>query len=162
LIITTNAGAQAAEKNQIGFATSENTYSDADLKKFFAPEFRNRLDAVVTFKKLTKETMIKVVGKFMLEVKEQVKEKGIRIKLSNEAIDWLIEKGFDPKMGARPLHRIIDKEIKRPLAKQMLFGELTNGGAVTITVVDGKLDLQAKAKVKKETTQHETPTEHTD
>ena len=162
LIITTNAGAQAAEKNQIGFATSTNTYSDADLKKFFAPEFRNRLDAIVTFKKLTKETMIKVVGKFMVEVKDQVKEKGIRIKLSNDAIDWLIEHGFDPKMGARPLHRIIDKEIKRPLAKQMLFGELVNGGTVTINVVDGKLDLQAKAKVKKEKVPHESPTEHTD
>lgn len=161
LIITTNAGAQAAEKNQIGFATSANTYSDADLKKFFAPEFRNRLDAIVTFKKLTKETMIKVVGKFMLEVKEQVKEKGIRIKLSNDAIDWLIEHGFDPKMGARPLHRIIDKEIKRPLAKHMLFGSLTNGGTVTINVVDGKLDLQAKAKVKKEKVQDEPSTENT-
>ncbi len=149
LIITTNAGAQDAEKNQIGFGQQEKQYSDEALKKFFAPEFRNRLDAVVTFGKLTKETMIKIVGKFMVEVKDQIKEKGIKIKISDEAIDWLIEQGFDKKMGARPLQRVIDKEIKRPLARMMLFGELKNGGGLTISVVDNKLILTPKAKVPK-------------
>ena len=149
LIITTNAGAQDAEKNQIGFGQQEKQYSDEALKKFFAPEFRNRLDGVVTFGKLTKETMIKIVGKFMVEVKDQIKDKGIKVKISDDAIDWLIEKGFDAKMGARPLQRVIDKEIKRPLAKMMLFGDLKNGGVLTITVTDGLLALTAKPKVPK-------------
>ena len=147
LIITTNAGAQASEKNAIGFGKQDKDYSDTDLKKFFAPEFRNRLDGVVTFGKLTKETMIKIVGKFMVELKGQIKEKAIRIKISDDAIDWLIEKGFDAKMGARPLQRVIDKEIKRPLAKLMLFGELKGGGALSIVVENDNLLLIAKPKV---------------
>ena len=149
LIITTNAGASDSEKNQIGFGQQEKQYSDEALKKFFAPEFRNRLDAVVTFGKLTKETMIKIVGKFMVEVRDQVKEKSIKIKITDEAIDWLIEKGFDAKMGARPLQRVIDKDIKRPLAKLMLFGDLKNGGLLTISVAGSALSLTAKPKVPK-------------
>ena len=151
LILTTNAGAQSAEKNQIGFGEQSKSYSDADLKKFFTPEFRNRLDGIITFNKLGKETMVKIVTKFMDEVRAQVKDKGIRIKLTKSATDWLIEKGFDPKMGARPLQRIIDKEIKRDLAKMMLFGELKNGGALAISVApnennETKLVLIAKGK----------------
>ncbi len=147
LIITTNAGAQDAEKNAIGFGSQQKDYSDASLKKFFAPEFRNRLDAVVTFGKLTKEIMIKIVGKFMVELKEQIKEKSIKIKITDEAIDWLVEKGFDSKMGARPLQRVIDKEIKRPLSRQMLFGELKNGGSLTVDVDKESIVLIAKPKV---------------
>jgi ATP-dependent Clp protease ATP-binding subunit ClpA len=108
LILTTNAGAQDAEKNVIGFGTQEKEYSDKDLKKFFTPEFRNRLDGIITFNKLCKDTMIKIVTKFIDELKEQVKDKAIRIKIDKEAVNWLIEKGFDPKMGARPLQRTID------------------------------------------------------
>jgi ATP-dependent Clp protease ATP-binding subunit ClpA len=146
LILTTNAGAANAEKNAIGFGAQTKDYSDADLKKFFAPEFRNRLDAVVTFNKLEKETMVKIVTKFIGELKEQVKEKSIKVTATVKATDWLIEKGFDPKMGARPLQRVIDKEIKRPLARMMLFGELKNGGSVSITIVDDKIELVAKPK----------------
>jgi ATP-dependent Clp protease ATP-binding subunit ClpA len=149
LIITTNAGASDADKNRIGFSTQEQSYSDAALKKFFAPEFRNRLDATVTFGKLTKETMIKIVGKFMVELKEQIKDKGIKVKISDDAIDWLIEKGFDAKMGARPLQRTIDKEIKRPLARLMLFGDLKNGGSLNVTVKNDAIELIAKPKVQK-------------
>jgi ATP-dependent Clp protease ATP-binding subunit ClpA len=149
LIITTNAGASEADKNRIGFAAQEQTYSDAALKKFFAPEFRNRLDATVTFGKLTKETMIKIVGKFMVELKEQIKDKGIKVKISDDAIDWLIEKGFDAKMGARPLQRTIDKEIKRPLARLMLFGDLKNGGSLNVTVKNDVIELITKPKVQK-------------
>lgn len=148
LIITTNAGAQESEKNKIGFGSQEREYEDKELKKFFPPEFRNRLDGVVTFGKLTKETMIKIVGKFMLEVKTQVKEKNIKIKITDSAIDKLIDLGFDRKMGARPLQRVIDKEIKRPLAKLMLFGDLKDGGALTIDSKDNKLILTVKPKVK--------------
>ena len=149
LILTTNAGAQSAEKNQIGFGEQSKEYSDADLKKFFTPEFRNRLDGIITFNKLGKETMTKVVTKFIDELREQVKEKAVRIKINKEATDWLIEKGFDPKMGARPLQRVIDKEIKRDLAKMMLFGDLKAGGWLTITVDNDKLVLVTKPKVPK-------------
>ena len=151
LILTTNAGAKDAEKNQIGFGSQEREYEDKELKKFFPPEFRNRLDGVITFGKLSKETMIKIVGKFMLEVKEQVKNKKIKIKITDEAIDWLVDKGFDSKMGARPLHRVIDKEIKRPLAKRMLFGDLREGGILNIGVADNNILLTVKSKIKADT-----------
>jgi len=149
LILTTNAGAQANEKNQIGFGSQDKDYTDAELKKFFTPEFRNRLDAVITFNKLGKETTVKVVDKFMDELREQVKDKGIRIKINAEATNWLIAKGFDSKMGARPLQRVIDKEIKRDLARMMLFGDLKGGGWLHISVADDKLVLVAKAKTLK-------------
>ena len=149
LILTTNAGAQSAEKNAIGFGAQEKDYSDADLKKFFTPEFRNRLDGIMTFNKLGKESMTKVIVKFMDELRAQVKEKSIRIKLDKESTNWLITKGFDPKMGARPLQRVIDKEIKRPLAKLMLFGNLRNGGVLNITVQDDKLVLLSTPKESK-------------
>jgi ATP-dependent Clp protease ATP-binding subunit ClpA len=149
LILTTNAGAQDAEKNVIGFGTQEKDYSDKDLKKFFTPEFRNRLDGIITFNKLGKDTMIKIVTKFIDELKDQVKDKAIRIKIDKEATNWLIEKGFDPKMGARPLQRVIDKEIKRDLARMMLFGDLKAGGWLTITVDDNKIVLVAKPKAPK-------------
>jgi ATP-dependent Clp protease ATP-binding subunit ClpA len=149
LILTTNAGAQSAEKNAIGFGAQEKDYSDADLKKFLTPEFRNRLDGVITFNKLGKDTMVKIVNKFIDELREQVKDKSIRIKINKEAIEWLITKGFDAKMGARPLQRVIDKEIKRDLAKLMLFGDLKNGGWLNITVADDKIVLVSKAKESK-------------
>jgi len=146
LILTTNAGAADAEKNVIGFGTQEKDYSDKDLKKFFTPEFRNRLDGIMTFNKLGKETMTKIVTKFVDELRAQVKEKGIKVKLDKESTNWLITKGFDPKMGARPLQRVIDKEIKRPLAKLMLFGNLKNGGSLNITVANDALVLIGTAK----------------
>ena len=93
--------------------------------------------------------MIKIVTKFVDELKEQVKEKGVRIKIDKEATNWLITKGFDPKMGARPLQRVIDKEIKRPLAKQLLFGDLTNGGWVTISIQDDSIALVSKPRMSK-------------
>ena len=133
LILTTNLGAKDAEKNTIGFGDdTEKEYEDTDLKKFFAPEFRNRLDGVITFAKLGKEVMMKIVGKFLLELKTMVKVKNVAIEITDEALDALVDKGFDPKMGARPLQRVIDKEIKRPLSRQLLFGDLKNGGSVTI------------------------------
>jgi ATP-dependent Clp protease ATP-binding subunit ClpA len=142
LILTTNLGAKDAEKNTIGFgAESEEGYSDAALKKYFSPEFRNRLDGVITFAKLSKPVMMKIVGKFLVELKDMVKDKGIKITISDEALDHLVDKGFDPKMGARPLQRVIDKDIKRPLSKQILFGSLKNGGNVNIDFKDGELVL---------------------
>jgi len=149
LILTTNAGASDAEKNAIGFGGQEKEYSDKDLKKFLTPEFRNRLDGIVTFNKLGRDTMVKIVNKFIDQLKEQVKDKAVRIKIDKEAVNWLIDKGFDAKMGARPLQRVIDKEIKRDLAKLMLFGELKKGGWVTITIDDDKIALAVKPKTPK-------------
>ena len=149
LILTTNAGANEAEKNAIGFGSQEKDYNDKDLKKFFTPEFRNRLDGIITFNKLAKETMVKVVNKFVDELKAQVKDKNIKIKINKEAINWLIEKGFDSKMGARPLQRVIDKEIKRNLAKMMLFGALKNGGVASITIDGDQIMIVATPKESK-------------
>ena len=142
LILTTNLGAEDAEKNTIGFGEEEDRdYEDTELKRFFAPEFRNRLDGVVTFGKLSKETMMKIVGKFLVELKTQVKDKNIDITISDEALDYLVNKGFNRKMGARPLQRVIDNDIKRPLSRQLLFGELKDGGKCNIDVADNELVL---------------------
>ena len=148
LILTTNLGATEAEKNTIGFGDDfENSYEDTELKKFFAPEFRNRLDGTITFGKLSKEIMMKIVGKFLVELRDMVHAKGIKINIDDKALDTLVDKGFDSKMGARPLQRVIDKEIKRPLSKEMLFGGLKNGGEVTINVNDSnEFTLKVTAK----------------
>jgi ATP-dependent Clp protease ATP-binding subunit ClpA len=147
LILTTNLGAADSEKNTIGFGGEfeSNTYEDKALKKFFAPEFRNRLDGVITFAKLGKEIMLKIVGKFLVELKDQVKDKNVKIAITDETLDYLVEKGFDPKMGARPLQRVIDKEIKMPLARELLFGKLKDGGNLTIDVVDNAIALKVDA-----------------
>ncbi len=148
LILTTNLGATEAEKNTIGFGDDfENSYEDTELKKFFAPEFRNRLDGTITFGKLSKEIMMKIVGKFLVELRDMVHAKGIKINIDDKALDVLVDKGFDSKMGARPLQRVIDKEIKRPLSREMLFGGLKNGGEVTINVNDSnEFTLKVTAK----------------
>ncbi len=147
LILTTNLGAKDSEKNTIGFGdTLERDYTDQELKKYFPPEFRNRLDGVVTFGRLEKTTMIKIVGKFLKTLKDQISDKNIDITVSDEAMDLLVEQGFDRKMGARPLQRVIDSEIKRPLSKEILFGNLKGGGVVKIGVADGKLHLVSEPK----------------
>jgi ATP-dependent Clp protease ATP-binding subunit ClpA len=147
LILTTNLGAQEAEKNAIGFNDSmTKEYEDIDLKKFFTPEFRNRLDGVITFGKLSKEVMMKIVGKFLVELKTQVKDKDIAITVTDEALDYLVDKGFDPKMGARPLQRVIDNEIKRPLSREMLFGLLKEGGSITIDYRDNQIMLDSQVE----------------
>ena len=149
LFLTTNLGADKLDKNVMGFnATTTTEYDDKDMKTYFAPEFRNRLDGVIVFKKLDKNVLIKIVGKFMLDLKNTLKEKNVNVTLSDEAIDYLVEKGFDPKMGARPMQRVIDNDIKKPMAKLLLFGELKNGGDVTITVKDKKLHLIPSKSVK--------------
>jgi ATP-dependent Clp protease ATP-binding subunit ClpA len=145
LILTTNLGAAEAEKNNIGFMEDfEKEYEDGALKKYFAPEFRNRLDGVVTFAKLSKETMMKIVGKFLVELKDMVKDKNVKITVSDETLDYLVEKGFDPKMGARPLQRVIDREIKRKLARELLFGDLKDGGNLCVNIAKGEIVLETK------------------
>ena len=150
LILTTNLGAAEAETNTVGFGEMEKDLDDGELKKFFAPEFRNRLDGIMTFGKLDKNTMIKIVGKFLVDLKVMLTDKGVETTISDEAIDFLIDKGFDSKMGARPLQRVIDNDIKTPLSKVLLFGDLKNGGTLHINVKDGAFDLQTVKSKSKE------------
>ena len=149
LILTTNLGADQLEKNAMGFNQTKDTeYDDKDMKRFFAPEFRNRLDATVVFAKLSKEVLIKIVGKFMLELKNMLKEKSVKLELTNEAIDYLVDNGYDSKMGARPMQRLIDDKIKQPLSKELLFGKLKQGGEVKVTANDKGLVLDIPDNIK--------------
>jgi len=151
LILTTNLGAQESEKNAIGFNDDvEKDYEDSELKKFFKPEFRNRLDATITFAKLGKEVMMKIVGKFLLDLKQMVVDKNVSISVSDEALDYLVEKGFNKKMGARPLQRVIDAEIKRPLSRELLFGKLKNGGKLEINIKEDNLILEIEGDLVEE------------
>jgi ATP-dependent Clp protease ATP-binding subunit ClpA len=140
LIMTTNAGASDLARTAIGFGSNVRTGDDQEaITKLFTPEFRNRLDAIVSFGHLPKEVVRKVVEKFVLQLEAQLAERQVNIELSTEAADWLAEKGYDQQMGARPLARVIQEEIKKPLAEEVLFGKLTGGGTVRILLADGKL-----------------------
>ena len=142
--MTSNAGAKEMSGSVIGFgersgdALSKGT--DA-LTKLFNPEFRNRLDAVLTFAPLTREVMRMIVKKFIAEVSEQLKQKKVVLDMEDEAIDWLSLKGYDPVFGARPLSRLVQTDIKDPLSDEILFGRLTRGGRVVIRVLNDKLEF---------------------
>jgi ATP-dependent Clp protease ATP-binding subunit ClpA len=147
IILTSNLGASDMEKGGLGFG--ETSYDDADVeavKNFFAPEFRNRLDGVMRFQKLGKKAIFKVVGKFIKEINDQLQEKNVAINVDETVVEWLGEKGFDDKMGARPIHRTIEQELKKPISKEILFGALNQGGEVFVTIKDGKLDFQYQSK----------------
>jgi ATP-dependent Clp protease ATP-binding subunit ClpA len=155
LIMTSNLGARDNENNTIGFNDLERDgEDDKAVKKFFAPEFRNRLDAVIKFSKLAPETVTQIVKKFVSDLNSQLKDKGIEIVLTSAATKWLAEKGYDKKMGARPLARIIDNEVKSPLSRRVLFGDLVNGGRVTVDIVDNKLSFTV-AEIPKPLTKEE-------
>jgi ATP-dependent Clp protease ATP-binding subunit ClpA len=140
LIMTSNLGAADNEKNTIGFGDlGKDGEDDKAIKKFFAPEFRNRLDAVIKFRKLGEEVVVQIVKKFINELNSQLKDKNIEIVADADALKWLSEKGYDSKMGARPLARMIDNNIKSPLSRRVLFGDLVNGGRVTVSVVNNEL-----------------------
>jgi ATP-dependent Clp protease ATP-binding subunit ClpA len=142
LIMTSNLGAADNEKNTIGFGDlAVEGEDDKAVKKFFAPEFRNRLDAVIKFNPLNKETVKQIVGKFIDELNGQLKDKSIEIVADPETIAWLADRGYDKKMGARPLARLIDTEIKSPLSRRVLFGDLKDGGRITISIKNDKLDF---------------------
>jgi ATP-dependent Clp protease ATP-binding subunit ClpA len=133
LVMTTNAGAAQSARRSIGFAEQDNS-SDAMevIRKTFAPEFRNRLDAIIAFRALDLPVILMVVDKFILELEEQLLLKGVAITVTRAAREWLAQQGFDPKMGARPMKRVIQEQIKRPLADDLLFGDLAEGGTVTV------------------------------
>jgi len=142
LIMTSNLGAADNELNTIGFGElARDGEDDKAIKKHFSPEFRNRLDAVIKFSKLSGDTVIQIVKKFVADLNSQLKDKGIEIVVNAKATRWLADRGYDKKMGARPLARIIDNEIKSPLSRRVLFGDLVNGGRVTVDIVDDKLNF---------------------
>ena len=143
LIMTTNAGAADMAKPAIGFARDERVGEDEEaINRMFSPEFRNRLDAVIGFSSLPLEVVHRVVDKFIMELEGQLADRNVTIELDAEALDWVADKGYDPKFGARPLSRVIQENIKKPLAEELLFGELSKGGNVRVVLQDGKLAFE--------------------
>ncbi|RJE86534.1 ATP-dependent Clp protease ATP-binding subunit ClpA [Paracoccus onubensis] len=139
LIMTSNAGATDLAKAAIGFARDRREGEDTEaIERTFTPEFRNRLDAVISFAPLSREVVVHVVEKFVLQLEAQLMDRNVHIELTPQAADWLAEKGYDDKMGARPLARIIQEHIKKPLAEELLFGRLQKGGVVRVKIKDGK------------------------
>ena len=142
LIMTSNAGAQELAKAAIGFGRDRREGEDtAAIERTFTPEFRNRLDAVISFQPLPKEVILQVVEKFVLQLEAQLMDRNVTIELTRPAAAWLADKGYDDKMGARPLGRVIQENIKKPLAEELLFGKLMKGGLVKVAVRDGALTL---------------------
>jgi ATP-dependent Clp protease ATP-binding subunit ClpA len=140
LIMTTNAGAADAQRNSIGFGRGkQDDEAEEAIKRVFTPEFRNRLDAVVAFKSLTPEIIRLVVQKFIMQLEAQLADRHVTIETSDDAADWLAKNGFDELYGARPLGRVIQENIKKPLADEILFGKLVKGGHVKVVLRDGKL-----------------------
>lgn len=148
VIMTTNVGAENISRNSMGFTKQDHSGDNSDaMKRAFSPEFRNRLDAIVQFKPLDKAAIGSVVDKFLLQLQVALDDKNVRISISDTARQYLIDKGYDPIMGARPMARLIDDEIKKPLASELLFGELSVGGEVFIDCVDDKLVLDTTVAV---------------
>jgi ATP-dependent Clp protease ATP-binding subunit ClpA len=143
LIMTTNAGASDLAKEAIGFGREGREGEDEDaIKRLFTPEFRNRLDATITFAGLTPEIVGRVVEKFVMQLEAQLADRNVTIELSSAAKEWLAERGYDKLYGARPLARVIQEHIKKPLAEELLFGKLVKGGSVKVTMKDGKLEFE--------------------
>jgi ATP-dependent Clp protease ATP-binding subunit ClpA len=150
LVMTTNAGAELMSRPSIGFTPQDHAADGMEaIRKAFSPEFRNRLDAIIQFNPLLAETVLRVVDKFIKELAAQLAEKRVSLEMDDEARLWLAEKGYDPKMGARPMARVIQEQIKKPLAEQLLFGELSRGGKVRIGKDEQGLtfDIQSKELV---------------
>jgi len=146
LIMTTNAGAQELSKKAIGFGRDMNDGADIEaIEKMFTPEFRNRLDAMIPFSPLESDVIRLVIDKFMMQLDAQLAERNVEIELSDAARDWLAERGYDRNYGARPLARVVQEHIKKPLADMLLFGELTGGGLALVDVEDGKLLVKGQA-----------------
>ena len=135
LIMTTNAGASDMQRAAIGFGSTKREGDDVEaINRLFTPEFRNRLDAIIPFGSLPVPVVHQVVQKFVMQLEAQLADRGVTFELSPEAVAWLAEKGYDERMGARPLGRVIQEHIKKPLADEVLFGKLRKGGTVRVTV----------------------------
>ncbi|MHC0053729.1 ATP-dependent Clp protease ATP-binding subunit ClpA [Actibacterium sp. D379-3] len=151
LIMTSNAGAAEQAKSAIGFGRDRREGEDtAAIERTFTPEFRNRLDAVISFAPLPKEVIMQVVEKFVLQLEAQLMDRNVSIELTEPAAAWLADKGYDDKMGARPLGRVIQEHIKKPLAEELLFGKLAKGGVVKVGVKDGEIDLLIEEPTKRQ------------
>ncbi|WP_278923075.1 MULTISPECIES: ATP-dependent Clp protease ATP-binding subunit ClpA [Pseudophaeobacter] len=149
LIMTSNAGASDMAKAAIGFGRDRREGEDtAAIERTFTPEFRNRLDAVIAFAPLPKEVILQVVEKFVLQLEAQLMDRNVSIELTRKAAEWLADRGYDDRMGARPLGRVIQEHIKKPLAEELLFGKLAKGGLVKVGIKDGKLDLRIEGPIK--------------
>ncbi|MEJ6473914.1 ATP-dependent Clp protease ATP-binding subunit ClpA [Pseudoalteromonas piscicida] len=148
LVMTTNAGVQETVRQSIGFQQQDYTHDAmVEINKVFTPEFRNRLDNIIWFNHLEKEVILQVVDKFIVELQAQLDKKSVNLELTTQARDWLAELGYDKAMGARPMARVIQDNLKKPLANEILFGQLADGGTVKVTVKDNKLsfDYQTEA-----------------
>ena len=152
IVMTTNAGAALASRSSIGFSLQDHS-TDAmeEIKRMFSPEFRNRLDAIIQFNALDPKTIKSVVDKFIIELESQLQAKKVELSVSNEARDWLAENGYDRKMGARPMARLIREKIRKPLAEDLLFGRLVNGGHVNVTARDGEIAVDVEEESALET-----------
>jgi ATP-dependent Clp protease ATP-binding subunit ClpA len=151
IVMTTNAGAQEMSRPSIGFTHADNASDGMEaIKRLFTPEFRNRLDAVIQFAPLDKATIERVVDKLIVEVEMQLEQKGVTLTVEDAARSWIAEKGYDPKMGARPMARIIQEHIKRPLAEELLFGSLAGGGQVLVSVAADRSKLEFECTPAKE------------
>ena len=149
--MTTNAGAKEMDGGSIGLGatvTQNESKRDKAIKNYFSPEFRNRLDAIINFNKLGNEYIIKIVEKFLIELETKLAAKNVEMIVNEEAKQWLADKGYDPLMGARPLARLIDLEIKKPLSNEVLFGELEKGGKVEIELNGEKTGLKFRFPAK--------------
>ncbi len=149
MIMTTNAGAEESSRASIGFKAQDHSTDAMEvIKRTFSPEFRNRLDTIVQFKALNPENIAHVVDKFIIELESQLEEKQVTIEIDEAARRWLAKRGYDPKMGARPMARIIQEKIKKPLAEELLFGKLEHGGHVKVHETDNKLHFVFEENVK--------------
>ena len=143
LIMTSNAGASDMAKAAIGFGRDRREGEDtAAIERTFTPEFRNRLDAVVSFAPLGRDVIAQVVEKFVLQLEAQLMDRNVSIEITKAAADWLGDKGYDNKMGARPLGRVIQEHIKKPLAEELLFGKLAKGGIVKVDLKNNAINLE--------------------
>ncbi|MEM9181880.1 MAG: AAA family ATPase, partial [Pseudomonadota bacterium] len=147
LVMTTNAGAAQASRRTIGFQNQDHSTDAMEaIRRMFTPEFRNRLDAIVQFNSLDFDTILRVVDKFLIELEMLLQESEVSVTVSPEARQWLAENGFDPVMGARPMKRVIQEQVKAKLADELLFGKLAEGGSVSLDVVDDELKVTVREK----------------
>jgi ATP-dependent Clp protease ATP-binding subunit ClpA len=148
LVMTTNAGAEKMSRTSVGFTKQDHT-ADAtgEIKRLFSPEFRNRLDGTIQFASLQEETISHVVDKFIVELETQLDEKKVTLEIDNAARRWFAKNGYDPQMGARPMSRLIQEKIKRPLAEELLFGKLAKGGHVLISLSEDEIQIEIEEDV---------------
>jgi ATP-dependent Clp protease ATP-binding subunit ClpA len=143
LVMTTNAGVQETIRQSIGFAQQDHSHDAmVEINKVFTPEFRNRLDNIIWFNHLDKDVILQVVDKFLVELQAQLDRKSVNLELTSAAREWLADLGYDKAMGARPMSRIIQEQLKKPLANEILFGKLAEGGTVKVGLKSNKLNFQ--------------------